>query len=101
MKTAFVFVLGLCLPVWLLFCTPTIMPIHPTLDDAAYVDADDLCAQACAKLENNNCPVGANIQCTPRCRIDQAQGVGSQLNPSCILSATSRDAMAACGVSCP
>lgn len=64
-------------------------------------DAGDDCARACNKLSLNKCPVGDNDRCPVVCRIDQAQGVGVNLDPSCILNATTRSAIAACGVSCP
>jgi len=64
-------------------------------------DASDDCARACAKLAANHCPAGENPACASVCRNDQAQGVASQLTPSCIIDATTVPAIVACGASCP
>jgi len=64
-------------------------------------DAGDDCARACMMLEEAGCPVGSSPRCADVCRNDQAQGVGANLDPGCILRATSLSQIAACGVSCP
>jgi hypothetical protein len=64
-------------------------------------DAGDECATACGILSANHCPVGDNPRCAVVCRIDQAQGVGANLDPACILHAQNRSQIRLCGVSCP
>lgn len=82
---------------------PSRIAIVANPDDAAYVDADDTCAHVCAKLASTafSCPAGSNPECAPGCRRDQAQGVGAVIDTACILAASTKAQVAACGVSCP
>lgn len=78
--------------------------IHDTSDPTMWADAGDPCATACGYITTDSCTVGGltdNPACAPQCRNDQASP-GPQFPLACILDAGSnRDAMIACGVTCP
>lgn len=63
----------------------------PTLDGS---DASDDPARACAILAARGCPVGSDPHCADAIRLDQAQGVASQIDLPCILDGGT------CGVTC-
>lgn len=73
--------------------------IVPDGSDAASYDGDggDVGSRVCVHVHALGCPEGDSPRCAQAVNIDQAQGVGAQLDVACLLSAASCDAVTACG----
>lgn len=82
-------------------CHSDKLAIQPPIQVAADGGSSgDPCALACAKLCANGCPAGCNPACEDVCRRDQAQRAASQLDPACIINATTVPQIVACGATC-
>lgn len=62
---------------------------------------NDTASQVCGVLRDAGCPVGQNPNCSQAVRMDQAEGVGSQIDAACILAAGPVPSkLASCHVTC-
>jgi len=102
-KSMFVVVSEMCLLSWLLSgCSGT--PVSPTIPpDASPADVPVLtdCSAACDNLKRLGCPEGDDTDCERVCTKTQASLL-TDLHPSCLASAGSKEAARSCGsVRCP
>lgn len=77
-------------------CSPTPSPVHP---DVPVGDAGPGCEGACSRLAALNCQEGIAPNCARVCQ-HTVDARLTNLKVGCIASATSVDAVRACGVLC-